>query len=76
LNCLVCHEEADQAEARYCLAHARAYQNLKQSFTAWEAGYGTLTVPDFLKHIQKLPGTGEKTREIARFLIENPLRWT
>jgi hypothetical protein len=75
-RCLICHEETEQARPGYCPAHARAYENLKQAFTAWEAGYGTLTVSDFLKRVEKLPGTGGKAREIARSLIENPSRWS
>ena len=76
VKCLVCTEQIDQAQAGYCSGHAQARENLKQTFIAWEQGYGGLTVPDFLERIEKLPGTGGKARELARFLIENPSRWT
>ena len=75
MNCLVCHDQIEQTQRFYCPAHARAYENLEQAFPKWATCYGTLTVRDFLKRIEKLPETGEKTREIARFLSEGPPRW-
>jgi hypothetical protein len=76
LPCLVCPEEAEEGQPGYCKRHARAYNNLKQAHEAWIMGYGTLPLLDFLKRIEKLHETGEKTKEVARFIIENPSRWT
>ncbi len=75
MNCLVCREETETSQVSYCRAHKRALENIKQAFTAWTTAYDSLTVPDFLDRLQKLPGSGRKVREIARFLLENPSGW-
>jgi hypothetical protein len=76
LSCLVCPEEAEEGQSGYCKAHTRAYNNLKQAHKAWIMGYGTLPLLDFLKRVEKVHETGEKTKEVVRFIIENPSRWT
>jgi hypothetical protein len=76
MKCLVCKEETQKPQDRYCSEHGRAYEDLHQAFTKWATGYGTLTIPEFLERIGKRPETGEKTREIIQFLRENPSRWT
>jgi hypothetical protein len=48
---------------------------MNQALNVWTIAYGSLSVPDFLQRVQKLPGTGLKAKEIARFLAENPSRW-
>jgi hypothetical protein len=75
MSCLICHEEPGPVGAIYCLAHQRAFENIKQAFMAWTIAYGSLSVPDFLQRLQKLFGTGQKAKEIAHFLSENPSRW-
>jgi len=75
LTCLVCHEETGAMETDYCSVHLRALKNLKQAFDAWTVGYGSYSVPDFLQRIQKLPSSGQRVRQVAQFLLENPSRW-
>jgi len=75
MTCPLCHEEIDAAGASYCATHQRAFENIKQAFSTWTVAYGSPRVPDFLQRVQKLPQTGLKAKEIARFLLENPSRW-
>jgi len=75
MTCPLCHEEIDAARAGYCASHQRAFENIKRAFSAWTVAYGSPRVPDFLELVQKLPQTGLKAKEIARFLLENPSRW-
>jgi hypothetical protein len=75
LTCVVCHEGTEPKQAIYCTLHQRALENIKQAFVVWETAYGTLSVPDFLKRVLKTPSAGEKVKEIARFVLENPSRW-
>jgi len=75
MTCPLCHEEIDAAGASYCATHQRAFENIKRAFSTWTVAYGSPRVPDFLEQVQKLPQTGLKAKEIARFLLENPSRW-
>ena len=75
LSCPICNEPTDPAQPDYCSMHTRAFDNLRQAFRAWNTAYGSLSAPEFLKRLKRLPGTGKKVREVAQFLHENPARW-
>ena len=75
MSCLVCGKESEPAKADYCPGHNRAYDNVRRAFSAWTTAYGTLSPCDFLKRVEKLPGTGHNAREIIEFLQRNPARW-
>jgi hypothetical protein len=74
MNCPICNEP-DPVGVGYCPTHQRAFESIKQAYNEWTIAYGSLSVSPFLRRVQKLPGTGQKTKEIARFLSENPSRW-
>jgi len=75
MTCPVCKQETELIGAEYCLAHHHAFENIRQAFEKWTFAYGNLTVPDFLRRVQKAPGIGPKAKEIAHFLFENSSRW-
>jgi hypothetical protein len=63
------------ANTDLCLNHSEAYRKVKDAYSVWSAAYGNLTVEDFLKHLVALHETGDRAREISKFLIHNPERW-
>lgn len=73
MNCPVCNEETEVNP--FCQSHAAAFENLRNAFHNWTIGYGPMQVEDFLSRLEKLPMTGQKTKEIARFFLANPSRW-
>jgi hypothetical protein len=73
--CPVCQQETEHPTAGYCQVHGRALANLRKAYAQWTIGYGTISLLDFLKQITRLAQTGDKTKETARFLIENQFRW-
>ena len=75
MGCLVCQAKVE-VSSEFCQIHTRGFLNLKNAFTKWTDGYGSLGKDDFLRRILKLSETGEKTKEVARFLIEDLSRWT
>lgn len=75
LGCLVCQAEVE-ASSRFCPIHTRAFLSLRTAFAKWTLGYGNLGKDEFLRRIVRLSETGGKTKEIARFLIEDLSRWT
>src|SRR2546428_7435381 len=75
MTCPVCNQETELGGAEYCLAHHRAFENIRQAFEKWTVAYGNLTPPDFLQRVQKAPRIGPKAKEIALFLVENSSRW-
>ena len=75
MTCPICNEETELVGVDYCLAHHRALENVRQAFERWTIAYGSLTVSDFLRRVEKAPGIGPKAKEIARFLFENPSGW-
>jgi len=75
MTCPVCNQEAEQVDAEYCLAHHRAFENIRRAFEKWTVAYETLTLPDFLQGVQKALGLEPRAKEIAQFLFENLSRW-
>jgi hypothetical protein len=75
LACPVCTESVEPSDA-YCSMHARALENLKDAYKVWSIGYGDISRSDFLKRLARLRETGEGAKDVARFLLENPSRWS
>ena len=73
--CPICNQEIEVSSAEYCIAHQRAFENVRQAFENWTVACGTLTPHNFLQRVQKAPGIGPKAKEAAHFLSENPSRW-
>jgi hypothetical protein len=67
MNCKVCGRETGDGE--FCPFHARAHENILQSFGCWKKG---LKIPwkDYLGEIQKNCLTGEWAREVAEYLFK------
>ena len=63
------------ANTDLCANHSEAYGKVKGAYSLWFAAYGNLTRDDFLKRLVVLPETGDRAREVVRFLIHNPERW-
>jgi hypothetical protein len=74
-TCHICHESLESNAKGYCSTHALALDNLKHAYEVWAVAYVDITVSDFLKRLASLRETGEKAKEVARFLLENPSRW-
>lgn len=72
---MVCQAQIE-ASSRFCPIHTRAFLNLREAFTKWTLGYGGVARDEFLQRILRLSETGQKTKEVARFLIEDLSRWT
>jgi len=58
-----------------CASHAEVYRGVKDAYSFWSSAYGNLTTGNFLKRLIALPETGERAREMAKFLALNPERW-
>lgn len=50
-------------------------ENLRTAQKEWDLAYGGLSLDEFLKRVTALSGTGEASKEVARYLRENPSRW-
>ena len=57
------------------MAHAKALANVRDAYGAWLEAYGKLTLREYLGRVSKLSETGEKIRELAKFLVQHPERW-
>lgn len=74
-HCPICQDATITSQTGYCGAHQRAFENVKHAYSAWEEGYGGISIPKFLNWMKTLRGTGEKVKEVADHLLENPSRW-
>ncbi len=63
------------ATPRFCGNHSEAYRKVNDAYSLWCAAYGGLTTEAFLKRLQALPETGDRAREMARFMSRNPEGW-
>ena len=68
MNCKICVRETDEGD--FCPFHARAHDNILQSYGLWKKG---LKIPwkDYLTEMRKNCLTGEWAREVAEYLITN-----
>jgi hypothetical protein len=58
-----------------CANHSEVYRRVIDAYSLWSAAYSNLTTGDFLRRLIALPETGERAREMAKFLVRNPARW-
>ncbi len=63
------------ATTSFCGNHSKAYRKVNDAYSLWCAAYGCFTFDAFLKRLLALPETGDRAREMARFLSRNPERW-
>jgi len=74
-GCVVCDETLEQDVGEYCSAHTIALANIRDAYAMWLEAYGKLTLKEYLGRVSKLSETGEKVRELAKFLVQYPERW-
>ncbi len=74
-KCAVCGMKIVDANIDVCVKHTEAYRKIKDAYALWFDAYGNLTTEEFLKRLVSLPETGDRARDLARFLIHNPERW-
>jgi hypothetical protein len=63
------------ATTSFCDNHSEAFRKVNDAYSLWYTAYGSLTTDAFLKRLISLPETGDRSREMARFLSRNPERW-
>ena len=74
-QCAVCGMKIVDDPTGFCDHHLEAYDRVKDAYSLWSAAYGSLTSEAFLKRLLALPETGDRAREIAKFMARNPERW-
>ena len=74
-ECAICGKKIVDTNAIFCTNHSKAYRNIEDAYALWSTTSNGMKNEDFLKRIVALPETGDRAREIARFLIKNPERW-
>ena len=74
--CPICNQESELSGNEYCITHQRALENIRKVFEKWAIAFDNLTMPDFLRRLEKAPGMGSNAKEVAHFLSENPSGWT
>jgi hypothetical protein len=74
-GCAICNEPLEQHAGEYCSAHTKALANIRDAYAAWLEAYGKLMLKEYLGRVTKLSETGEKVRELAKFLAQHPERW-
>jgi predicted metal-binding protein len=68
LHCKVCDREA--GKRKFCPLHLKAYENIVEKYALWRKA---LNIPweEYLSEIKKNSLTGEWTKEVADYLINN-----
>jgi hypothetical protein len=68
MTCKICDRATGEGD--FCPFHARAHENILQSYDCWKKG---LKIPwkDYLGEIRKNCLTGDWAREVAEYLIKN-----
>jgi hypothetical protein len=74
-QCAVCGMKVVDAVTGLCASHSGVYGRVKDVYSLWFDAYGKITREDFLKRLIALPETGERAKEMAKFLIRNFERW-
>ncbi len=72
---MVCNETVEQDAGEYCSAHNRVLVNIRDTYATWLEAYGNLTFKDYLERVSRLSETGERVRELAKFLVQHSERW-
>ena len=67
MNCKICCREAE--ENGFCPLHSKAYKNVVEKFSVWEAS-SNVSWMEYLLDIQKNSLTGVWAKEVAKYLIE------
>ncbi len=74
-KCIVCGSSSEGEQDEYCASHLRALRNMRKEFQNWSKGYGSILPESYLSRLSELPETGERVKDLARFLTRNPGRW-
>jgi hypothetical protein len=68
LKCKVCDREI--VEDDFCSIHLKAFKNLVERYDCWRKAL-EISWKEYLSEIKHNPLTGEWTKEVASYLIEN-----
>jgi len=68
LNCKICQRKA--VTQGFCMIHLKAYENIVEKFDCWRKAL-TVSWKEYLREIEQNPLTGEWTKEVASYLINN-----
>jgi len=68
--CPICNGTVFE-ESRFCKQHGRANMQVETAFGKWKSAYGDkLDKNAFLGRVLQLPETGQKVKEVIRFVLE------
>ncbi|MBN1357983.1 hypothetical protein JW988_04350 [Candidatus Bathyarchaeota archaeon] len=68
VNCKICQRKA--ATENFFQLHLKAYENIIEKYGHWRKAL-TITWREYLREIERNPLTGEWTKEVASYLINN-----
>jgi len=68
LNCKVCQRKA--VTEKFCMIHLKAYENLVEKYDRWRKALKS-SWREYLSEIKRNPLTGEWTKEVVSYLINN-----
>jgi hypothetical protein len=68
LKCKVCDREA--IEKDFCELHLKAYENIVEKYDVWRKAL-KISWREYLSEIEQNSLTGEWTKEVASYLINN-----
>ena len=68
VNCKICQRKA--VTENFCQLHLKAYENIIEKYGHWRKAL-TITWREYLSEIERNPLTGEWTKEVDSYLINN-----
>ncbi len=68
MNCKICQRKA--TTENFCQLHLKAYKNIVEKYECWRKAL-TISWREYLSEIERNPLTGEWTKEVASYLINN-----
>jgi hypothetical protein len=68
MTCPICGREPARA-SELCNHHEMARNNILAAYQKWIIAFGDMEWAEFLHKIEKLEGSGEWTREVAKYLV-------
>jgi hypothetical protein len=68
VNCKICQRRA--VTEKFCSIHLKAYENIIENYDCWRKAL-TISWREYLSEIEQNPLTGEWTKEVASYLINN-----
>ncbi len=74
-RCAVCEKVIEESGQEYCSSHEKALARIRGAYLTWLKAYGKLGFKEYLERVTRLPETGERAREAAKFLAQHPERW-